>query len=68
MAEKHIEFEDSEIRFLSTAMENYKYWKLKAHTLQQDGRDNALELKFAEAFKIQLNAFTEDEQPSQVQK
>ena len=49
---------DNEDRFLSTALENYTYWKCEVSRLEKAGKDATQEKEYAEAFRLQLNAFT----------
>lgn len=49
---------DNEDIFLKNALENFTFWKQKIAELEQAGKDASKEKEYAQAFRIQLNAFT----------
>jgi len=51
---------DNEDIFLKNAVDNYTFWKGKIKELEQAGKDASKEKEYAQAFKVQLNAFTQE--------
>lgn len=58
--ELNFENDDYEAIFLKNAIDNFTYWKDVVKKLEKAGKDATREKEYAQAFKVQINAFTNE--------